>query len=245
MAGHLGRRVPTDWEHVEKYPLTAPRLAEITTPRPIVIGVNWYSNFDSPKKDSAGHYWIGKGSLGTIRGGHCVCLKPRGITDYASWWDFYDQGAEGACVGFGSSRMMTLMNRKRYFARWLWDQAKKVDEWSDTNPGDDNGTSVRAALEVLRNRGHVYWTNTTAQQAADEDWRLRQTISPALNEGISAYRWIGSMDDALQVLGYSGLDYVDLINSWGRYYPHLTRLPVTTLERLWREDGEIGVPTDR
>lgn len=245
MPGHLGRRVPTDWTHYEKYPLTVPRLAEITTPRPIVIGINWYSNFDNPVKDSAGHSWIGKDSLGSIRGGHCVCLKPKGVSDRTGWWDFYDQGSEGACVGFGSSRMMTLMNRKRYFARWLWDSAKATDEWSDTNPGDDNGTSVRAGLEVLRSRGHIYWTNTAAQQAADEDWHLRANLTANPTEGISAYRWINSMDDALQVLGYNGLDYVDVINSWGRYYPHLTRMPVTTLERLWKEDGEIGVPTDR
>ena len=25
------------------------------------------------------------------------------------WWDFYDQGTEGACVGFGCSRMMSLL----------------------------------------------------------------------------------------------------------------------------------------
>ena len=30
-------------------------------------------------------------------------------------------GPEGACVGFGCSRMMSLLNRKRYDARWLWD----------------------------------------------------------------------------------------------------------------------------
>jgi hypothetical protein len=239
----LGRRVPTDWEHVERYPLTAARLEEITTPRPIVIGVNWYSNFDEPVKDSAGHYWIGKGDLGRVRGGHCVCLKPKGVTDNTTWWDFYDQGAEGACVGFGSSRMMSLLNRERYFARWLWDKAKMTDEWSDTNPGDDNGTSVRAALSVLKDQGHVTWKS--AYEPLNVDWRSRDNLTADASKGISAYRWVTSMDDALQVLGYQGLDYVDVINSWGRSYPHLTRMPVTTLERLWKEDGEVGVPTDR
>jgi hypothetical protein len=190
-----------------------------------------------------GHYWIGKGDLGRIRGGHCVCLKPKSARDSVQRWQFYDQGAEGACVGFGASRMMNFFNGKLYLARWLWDMAKKIDEWSDTNPGDDNGTSVRAALDVLRTQGHVPYTDKLAPMQTD--WQRRDELVGKPAEGIAANRWITSMDDALQVLGYTGLDYVDVLNSWGTSYPHLVRMPVTTLERLWREDGEIGVPTDR
>lgn len=239
----LGRRVPTDWTHVDKYPLTAPRLEEITAPRPIVIGVNWYSNFDRPVKDAQGNYWIGQGDLGRARGGHCVCLKPKGARDSAQRWDFYDQGAEGACVGFGSSRMMTFFNGKLYLARWLWDKAKLIDEWSDTTPGDDNGTSVRAALDVLRTQGHVPYVDKYAP--LQTNWQERDKLVGKPAEGITANRWITSIDDALQVLGYTGLDYVDVVNSWGRNYPHLVRMPVTTLETLWKEEGEIGVATDR
>ena len=47
------------------------------------------------------------------------------------------------------------------------------------------------------------------------------------------------------LFGYSGLDYVDVLNSWGRGYPHLTRMPAKVLERLWKEDGEVGIVTDR
>src|SRR4051794_26720201 len=156
----LDRLVPDDFRHVEKYPLTATTTP--ARPVPVTIGVNWYENFDRPVKDSRGRYWIGRGDLGQIRGGHCVCLEPGDPTDgtlqdSASWWPFYDQGNEGAGVGSGSSGMMSLLNRRRYFARWLWDRAKQVDQWPDTNPGDDNGTSVHAAMDVLRNAGHVAW----------------------------------------------------------------------------------------
>jgi hypothetical protein len=41
---------------------------------PGTIGINWYSNFDNPIQDSAGNWWIGKGSLGSIRGGHCTAI---------------------------------------------------------------------------------------------------------------------------------------------------------------------------
>src|SRR5262249_26468429 len=110
MAGKLGRREPRTWDHVDKYPLGALASAAQPTRVPVVLGINWYTNFDSPVKDGL-TYWIGRGDLGTVRGGHAICARPWGVTDGAPWWDFYDQGSEGACVGFSASRMMTLLNR--------------------------------------------------------------------------------------------------------------------------------------
>lgn len=250
MAKPLGRRVSKNFEHVEKYPLMAAQIPElITAPTPIVIGINWYSNFDDPVLDSNGHYWIGQGKLGSIRGGHCVCLKPRAIPRRPDGaWRFYDQGSEGACVGFGTSQMMSILNEKFYFARWLWDRAKEIDYWDDTNPGDDSGTSVKAALDVLRIQGHIGWSDTYDSMNTDgqaSDWVARAKLAPVSSEGISANRWITSMDDCMRVLGYSDKDYVDVMNSWGRDYPRLVRMPLTALTRLWKEDGEFGVVTDR
>jgi len=98
--GPLGRRVPTDFDHVTAWPLTVTTTP--AKPVPVTIGVNWYENFDEPVKDSRGRWWIGRGPLGSIRGGHCVCLEPgdpsTGSTeqDADGWYDFYDQGQEGA-----------------------------------------------------------------------------------------------------------------------------------------------------
>jgi hypothetical protein len=139
--------------------------------------------------------------------------------------------------------MMTLLNRKRYLARWLWDKAKTVDEWTQTNPGDDDGTSVRAALDILRTVGHVPWK--ASYEPLQTDWQTRDRIIGTSGDGIQANRWAVSTDDALRALGYEGLDYVDVLNSWGRGYPHLTRMPAGTLERLRIEDGELGIVTDR
>lgn len=242
--GPLGRRPPTDWEHVDRYPLST-----IGAPPkwiPVVIGVNWYREFDRPQQDDQGHYWVARdGNLTRVRGGHCVCLKPRDARDSRKRHVFYDQGAEGACVGFGASRMMSFLNDGQlYLARWLWDRAKEIDEWPETNPGDSDGTSVRAALDVLRTKGHVrfYPLSLPAYQT---DWQLRAGLEPKVGDGIAANRWITSIDDCLRVLGYDGLDYVEFLNSWGTGYPHIVRMPATVLERLWREDGEIGVVTDR
>lgn len=248
MAGTLGRKVPTDWKHYEKFPLTAATTPSV--PTPAVIGVNWYTDFDQPVRDAKQPwvYWIGRDArrLGSVRGGHCVCLHPHGMDDLTAWWDFYNQGAEGACVGFGSSRMMSLLNRKRYWARWLWDWAKATDEYgSETNPGDDEGTSVRAAMEILRTRGHVPWQ--TRYQAIDDQgaWQQRDRFQPSSAEGISAYRWARTAQEVLDVVGHPLGDFVEIVNSWGRDYPHYVRMPAETLQRIIDEDGEAALVTDR
>lgn len=238
----LDRLVPPDWEHLSKYPLTAD--TKPSWPRPMVIGIDWYSAFDKPEQDRKGAWWIARdGNLGTKRGGHCVALKPSIAEDNTVWWDYYDQGAEGRCTQFGVSRMMSLLNRKQYevradrpndIGRWFYFETQRNDVWpGGAYPGAEEfyeGSSVRAALEVLRTQGIV----------------LKGRSDPNQNEGISAYRWATSVDDALVVLGSGGRDYVTLLNSWGRKgYPHLTRMPATVLAKLQQDDGEIAVPVDR
>ena len=163
MPGPLGRRPPSDWTHVDKYPLTASMAP--AKPTPVVIGVNWYAEFDEPVKDAQGHYWIARDAkLTKVRGGHCVCLKPKGHSDPDAWWDFYNQGTEGACVGFGISRLASQLNRKLYDGFWLYHEAQKIDEW----PGEDyDGTSVRAGLDILRKRGHCEINERQDQPGGD------------------------------------------------------------------------------
>jgi hypothetical protein len=246
VSGSLGRRTPDDWSHVQTHPLRRAQIQALPAPTPVAIGVNWYSAFDHPEK-IGGAWWIGRSSdLGYVRGGHCVCLKARHASDPSSWWDFYDQGHEGACVGFGLSRMMSQLNRKRYFARWLWDFAKRTDEWQETNPGDDEGTSVHAGADILRLLGHVPWKAAYAPlDDQPTDFQERDLLQPVSAEGVSTVRWATSASDVLDVLGYSDVGYVDILNSWGRDFPHLVRLPATVLDRLIGEDGEAAVVTDR
>ena len=243
----LGRVKSKDMSHIDKWSIR-PLLGTVA-PVPMAIGINWYSNFDKPKLDSKGRYWIGVDSsfrptrnLGQIRGGHCVAVKCSSYSDLLTWWDFYDQGNEGACVGFGSSRMMSMLNRERYDARWLWDWAKKVDEWPDTNPGDDNGTSVHAASDILRTRGHVKFSQNYTNYAQ------RDAQAPVLSKGISAVRWattVEEMESVLQSPLHNTLQATPILNSWGRYYPHLTWIPWSVMQRLIDEEGEVMIPTDR
>ena len=245
----LGRFVPDDWRHVERYPITA--LAESRRPTrvPVVIGVNWYREMDHPEKDArSGEQFIVRGGAATlteVRGGHCVCLEPGGEPDQPAWQVFYDQGKEGACVGFGWSRCMTILNSgQRYAARWLWDRAKETDEWPETKPGDNQGTSVRAAAETLVAKGHVDWQD----KYADDDNTERARYKPDVTDGLKVFRWatsVAQVHEALANPRADELNAVPILNSWGEDYPHRVWLPDDVLERLIQEDGEIAIPTDR
>lgn len=228
----LGRRIPSNFVHVERYPLTA--AATPTKPAPIGAGVNWYKDFDRPVQDKDGSWWVGKNpnNLGAIRGGHCVCIPHDPKKDLKAWYLYYNQGEEGACVDFGCSRMMSLLNRKRYKRFWLWDRAKERDEWDDTNPGDNNGTSVRAAMDVLRTLGHV-------RQFAK---------NPDPNEGIIRNVWARRIEDNFSVLQnkeYEKKGAMPFLNSWGKDYPWLVWMPCETWLRLMNEWGEFTMITDR
>lgn len=93
---------------------------------------------------------------------------------------FYDQKAEGSCVGFSSSWMLSILNRKRYDARKLYLEAQLTDEYNDTPPAE--GTSVKAAMDVLVARGAWPWF-------AGLQRLLR------LSEGIAAVRWATTADE--------------------------------------------------
>lgn len=110
---------------------------------------------------------------------------------------WYDQGTEGACVGFACSWAMTILNGPRYAARWLYQEAQKIDPWADTPPGE--GTDVRSAFEIMRTVGHRKMWGAFTQP----------TI---LAHGIEAYRWARTVDElrtaiAMKTPGVMGVNW--------------------------------------
>lgn len=99
--------------------------------------------------------------------------------------DEYNQGLEGACVGFSQSWMMSILNRKLYDARRLYQEAQAVDEWIETPP--EEGTSLRAGFDVLRTVGH---------------WRVYADITRRveLDEGIERNAWATDVDGIRQAI---------------------------------------------
>jgi len=235
----LGRVPPSDEKHLEKYPLTAATIP--TTPTPVVLGIDWTTDMDDPvEKDGA--FWITP--TGSVRGGHCVCLEPPELKDNARWWGWYNQGNEGACVAFGISRCMSLLNRRRYAPWEFYRRAQQIDEW----PGEDySGTSVRAGMDVARLEG--LWVPV--------DGRIDVGRGPLRREGISVFRWATDTTDIARTLspkdkGKTILNqgYVTILNSWGDDpndgYPQRVRISLRDLEEVvFKRGGEAAVVTDR
>lgn len=228
----LGRVLPPDWDHVEKYPIRRllagePFSANVTLPLPYQYRVH------------------------------------------------YDQGQEGACVAFGISWMMSILNRRRYNPWPMYDMASQNDELSETPPG----TTARAGFEVALHHGL---------------WVVHRGVPSPLSDpahGIKEYRWAATVDEARECIAkrrtpiglgvnwYTNFDApeqdrqgrwwigrgslgrirgghficgfkmsdrlgaVGLVNSWNLRYP-IVWMPYDTLERLRREDGECGLVTD-
>lgn len=105
--------------------------------------------------------------------------------DLPNLFEQYDQGNLGACIGYSASWMQSIYNRppvQLYDAVWLYHRAQLTDGDPDTSPEADNGTTVRAAFNVLRREGHRQIANGASLPADKKD-------------GITSYYWCRSVDD--------------------------------------------------
>lgn len=139
----------------------------------------------------------------------------------------YDQGQEGACVGFSLSWMMSILNRTKYDARVLYLRAQLIDEWDDTPPGE--GTSVNAGCKILKEEGH--WRLHKSR------WWSRTKTILGLDQGIAAYRWATSVDDVRTAIG-AGIPVVMGVN-WYRNFGS----PVYINKEWWIGAQENNVPS--
>ncbi|MEA2273640.1 MAG: hypothetical protein QOI98_2348 [Solirubrobacteraceae bacterium] len=229
----LGRRIPEDRNHIQKYPYAALGFATPTTVE------------------------------------RALRLLPYSAA--------YNQRRTHGCVGYSSSWMMSLLNRRRYDPVWLWNEAKLVDPFADTQPGDRSETTVRAAMDVLRAQGHrrVFGGRELDPRRSDgitvNRWatsvdEIRTSISRGTPVvlGIDWYAsfdnpvrdgrewWIGRERLGRKVGGHAvciyrasdRLNAVGIVNSWGPRYP-LALMDYALLQRLLDQDGEATLVTDR
>jgi hypothetical protein len=47
--------------------------ASIAAGVPVVLGISWYRSFDAPTREGP-RWWIGRGQLGRVAGGHAICV---------------------------------------------------------------------------------------------------------------------------------------------------------------------------
>lgn len=193
-----------------------------------------------------------------------------GLWQTARWWrpgPTLDQGSEGACCGFAAAgeaaaSPVRLPNVDNTLARAVYRRAKEIDEWEGV---DYDGTSVRAALLVGRERGWwsgFYWSkNLDELRAALElgpvdigvQWRVNQyaTVGPDAEVDISGplAGW-----HSLLITGYSPrygrarAPRFRWLNSWGRGYGRRGAGyidPAKLGEILFQAGGEAGVVVGR
>jgi len=236
----LGCIIPEDKPHVTAKPLAAtPGGAPIDVP--VVVGFSWYTSFDEPKEiDGTFHLPdVAKGeSLGTIRGGHCFCFEPMGAVkrNREAAQIFYNQGQEGACVGFGNSRAITIVHEEEalFDALWLYDEARRLE---GTYPQGE-GSSVHSGAEILLMKGHRIQTGEQVCTREVGD------AAPSKLDGISAIRWATSVEEVLRALARPGAEALPFENSWGTEYPSVCWMPVATFAQLLAGGGEAGVYTE-
>lgn len=257
----LGRLEPEDFEHVERYPMSAVLPTDVTTVEKVLALPGWHASHNQGKEGSCV--------------GHAVAME-RAITNRLQ------SIAAGA-----TSKDATV----RYDPIDVWNQAKIIDEWGWTNPGDENGTSVRAAYDSTRARGLCRVTTMRLQDGvpvpvgeqppdaaagvATNRWATTvDEIRTAIANGLPVVlgiRWYTAFDKPLKKSGawwvadtektnlgtvrgghsvcvYGASDKrqaVRLKNSWGTAYP-LVWVPYPTLDRIVRrENGEAALVTDR
>lgn len=122
------------------------------------------------------------------------------------WWHWrHDQGMEGSCVGHAVAMERAIsnsaQNRLAHIvtpSRWydplhVWNEAKKIDEWPDTMPGDTHGTSVRAAYDVARDQGVCRVKSMKIGPNGVPVANGAKPVDPA--EGVAANRWALTVDE--------------------------------------------------
>lgn len=155
------------------------------------------------------------------------------------WLASHDQGNEGSCVGHGLvlERSITNAAQKRLFgyppfSRYdpiaVWNGAKTIDEWPETNPGDDNGTSLRAGYR---------WASDTGLQPVSSMQLVGGVPTPvnakAVDQiwGVAAYRWATTVDEARTAIA-NGIPVTIGVN-WYTSFDH----PYRKSRSFWLPDA--------
>lgn len=91
---------------------------------------------------------------------------PASVDLRAAWWDIGDQAKTGSCVGWGSTdgvaryqlvKANKLDPKMKLSPRFTWMASKEIDEFINRPQTmiEGAGTSLKAAVEVLRKYGPV------------------------------------------------------------------------------------------
>ncbi len=238
--GALGRIPPPDFEHVSKYPIRALASEQRPIRVPVVMGTSWFPAMDNPTAKD-GIWWISDTEgWDKSRGGHAYCLEPAPEPtiegeeiDSTHFWTFHNQRQFPSCEGVAHARMMALLHKRTFDGFWLYSDALRIE---GRYPKGE-GTTNRATMAALSKWGAHYEDGMVMRR---QQWRGNDPTHT-----VRVYRWASSVSDILEALGTPNAQWVTILNSWGRRYPHRVRLSCERLSRLLHEDGECGWTTEQ
>jgi hypothetical protein len=168
------------------------------------------------------------------------------------WWHWtHDQGEEGSCVGHGIAMERAITNTsqniflniigwktRRYDPIHIWNEAKKIDYWPDTNPGDDNGTSVRAGYDVARDQG----LSRVRTMEFVEGVGIPRPVEPGpvdVSEGILTNRWATTVDEMRTAIA-NGLPVTIGVTWWSNFDSPVEEFDVLGKRGYWIGKGPLG-----
>ena len=241
----LGRKIPGDWRHLERYPLSArPELEQPPDKAEKGLGLPWWWKQHD------------QGNEGACVGFGCSAMMS--IANHRQ-----------RLLSTGKS--VTY----RYDARWLYHEAQLVDEWWNTPPEEGTSVRAGCDILVNRGHRRTQYGVTGPEILASgistyrwaltsEEIRMAIWNDLPVAIGINWYsgfdgpylwggeRWIRiAPTDVVRgghcVCLYRMSDRREafmLMNSWGSYYPP-TWISYNDMDRLLNEYGEAAVVTDR
>lgn len=183
--------------------------------------------------------------------------------------EWFDQGQEGACVGFGITHEFAaepdpVEGLTDEFARTqIYWEAQKIDPWDGgAYPGAEpfyEGTAVLAGMKVAHQLGYI--TEYRWAFGIDDVLATLSNLGPVVF-GVHWYEGMGNPDadgfirptgaktggHAICGIGYDHeAQFVWLHNSWGREWgvDGRAKITVSDLAQLLEEQGECAVPLVR
>ena len=161
-----------------------------------------------------------------------------------AWHWSHDQWSEGSCVGHGIVMERAVTNKRqfaqnkilgyrtRYDPIYIWNEAKAIDEWDDTNPGDDNGTSVRAGYQVVHKVGMV---PVRTMKIVDHKVVAVAPQNPDMSAGVLAYRWARTVDEIRTAVAMGNAVAIGV-----NWYSNFDAPVKKTNGEYWIGEGDLG-----
>lgn len=122
---------------------------------------------------------------------------------------------ERAITNTSQNKMLNIKGWKtrRYDPISIWNGAKIIDEWEDTNPGDSNGTSVNAAYRHIHKNGIVRVKRMIMKDNVPIPYG---SYPPSKKDSIASYKWATTVDQ-IRIAIHNGVPVTIGVN-WHRSF---------------------------